>query len=115
MDSVFPECLGCGVTVAESATYCRKCSLAIKAHQHAVDGKSRLDEQAEQRRIAARDWPVEERGDASGQWHEQMAAAEFPLLSEEEKESVVERARKHAWLASQKAYRRSLSRVEKAG
>jgi hypothetical protein len=112
LDSVFPECLGCGVTVAESATYCRKCSLAIKAHQHATQGRDRLDAEAADKRSTASDWPIEERGDRPGQWYERMSALELPRYDEQDREEIIDRARRHDWAASQKRHKR---RVGKAG
>lgn len=106
MGFVFPECLGCGTTVPESATYCGKCSRAIKAHQTAQANKDELDRQAKAKQEAAKDWPIEERGDAPGQWYDEWAKAEFPLLSAEEQEAVAKRTKGHDWLAGMKAKRR---------
>lgn len=102
MDSVFPDCLGCGVTVSESAVYCGKCLRAIKAHDTATRNKSDLDREAYAKQRAALEWPAHERGDLPGQWHERMAAAEFPLLSPEEQEAVRRRYEAHRWMAGQR-------------
>jgi hypothetical protein len=50
----------------------------------------------------AKDWPASERGDYPGQWYKDMARAELPLLSAEEREAVIERTERHEWMAAQR-------------
>jgi hypothetical protein len=61
--SDYPECLGCSVTVAETATYCALCSGHIKRHRIELY----KDREAALKRKKAADWPASERGDTSKQ------------------------------------------------
>lgn len=59
-----PLCLGCNCTIAETAIYCRKCYLAIKAHRNPEPVPDTSQ------------WPAEERGDRVGLWDERCANCE---------------------------------------
>lgn len=98
MDSV-PECLGCGATVAETATYCRRCHIAIKLYE----AKDRLAEEAKELQRKAMDWPVEERGDRPGQWYEETARAEMEMMSAEMREGILDQWRRYDYVRRKKA------------